>query len=1010
MRIHVFLFIVVGLCFNSHAQESGLIGTFYGGWGRNVGNYIWTNGLGEHADFIRLADINGDGYEDAVSVTNGTWEIALSVVEENDAGNAFRKFGNHQIWTESFGNEASNVFLKDINNNQRADAIAFYKERNGQKGVWEVALSTGSEFQQAEVAIVGFGEGSDAQFFKDVTGNGNPDAITYNANDRSWYVRMNNGDDYSDPMLFGADMGIANAQIMMADVNGNLRSDVIYYKEGTAWVSLSTGTAFTTPTIWRTGFSGDRIMTGDMNGNGRADIIKFTFSDGRWVFSPSNGMNAFGNETFLCMEHGGHNPRASKQIPQGTDFMTGFVQSKKTESYGASPVVFNKNRGRFQVMPPLGMFSNARFQPGESPHWYNSYQQGTADQFLPLIDGRYYGFDANTDVSAIQYLIRKLVEADIDYVLFDQSNPWNALRASYLLFAKEIKKWNETPGNRNLKYAILGRYKSGPEQVEMSARDTYNDFLSNAEVGGAEHYQHWEGKPLLVCYGGVLQKPETWNAYTGSKTYGNMYTLRWMGGMADMDDIGNNDPGHWYGWLMPEGTIVSNEQMAVQPGYFNGNLFRSRHYDGIEADWYRVRHWDKVLRALPKKVTVLAFTGDPEQLNFYIHEADKAMDMGRTETWKTNDMYWNMTKDYIQTYRGLMTGALQHMADYGRTTVNNQEMRITFHQQFDEVPVVMTSLVSEATETTTRIRIKEVSETGFTIQLTDGFNQSDRINWIAVKPGMWKVNDMTITAGKQSHIPGSDALKVGFQKSFASAPVVFSELNSSFNALRSTCVQYDISADGFQLNGITENNTPLEREEIFGWIALEDNAYSIWSGRLFGSKMLRNDAGSKHVLIHVDDLFYDDLLMLSTSNNLSKQFNHGIIISSATDSSARINYQGGSVAVNDTIHTVFFDGAGGSLYGSFSDEVSTKMYPTKNDLFSVFPNPANGIFTVCLAETHSVGSSLLEIMNIEGKTVYSKSMDSHCEELNVNLNSGFYMLRITNETYSATRKLIISYP
>ena len=62
----IILLLLVFSSFCSFAQEN-LIGTFYGGWARNKGDYIWIKDLGKDAPFFAVGDVNGDGFEDATT-------------------------------------------------------------------------------------------------------------------------------------------------------------------------------------------------------------------------------------------------------------------------------------------------------------------------------------------------------------------------------------------------------------------------------------------------------------------------------------------------------------------------------------------------------------------------------------------------------------------------------------------------------------------------------------------------------------------------------------------------------------------------------------------------------------------------------------------------------------------------------------------------------------------------------------------------------------------------------
>jgi hypothetical protein len=71
-------------------------------------------------------------------------------------------------------------------------------------------------------------------------------------------------------------------------------------------------------------------------------------------------------------------------------------------------------------------------------------------------------------------------------------------------------------------------------------------------------------------------------------------------------------------------------------------------------------------------------------------------------------------------------------------------------------------------------------------------------------------------------------------------------------------------------------------------------------------------------------------------------------------------------------------------------------------LLNIFPNPANGVLYIDIGEKAN-----LEILNIQGQIVYSKSLTEKVNNLDIsNLRSGVYTLRIKTGRGIAIRKLI----
>jgi hypothetical protein len=79
--------------------------------------------------------------------------------------------------------------------------------------------------------------------------------------------------------------------------------------------------------------------------------------------------------------------------------------------------------------------------------------------------------------------------------------------------------------------------------------------------------------------------------------------------------------------------------------------------------------------------------------------------------------------------------------------------------------------------------------------------------------------------------------------------------------------------------------------------------------------------------------------------------------------------------------------------------------------YKIAPNPANDYFVIDI-NTLSNDRLNLEISNIEGKVVFSKSLNTNgnriLETINTsNLTSGMYLVKISNGSQSSTNKVIV---
>lgn len=80
----------------------------------------------------------------------------------------------------------------------------------------------------------------------------------------------------------------------------------------------------------------------------------------------------------------------------------------------------------------------------------------------------------------------------------------------------------------------------------------------------------------------------------------------------------------------------------------------------------------------------------------------------------------------------------------------------------------------------------------------------------------------------------------------------------------------------------------------------------------------------------------------------------------------------------------------------------------KEDLFKVYPNPTNGLLNIRI--NNFTGKASINVIDINGRTVYSNINNDFNVESSINLNnlsSGMYIIKVSADTTTYTEKLII---
>lgn len=76
-----------------------------------------------------------------------------------------------------------------------------------------------------------------------------------------------------------------------------------------------------------------------------------------------------------------------------------------------------------------------------------------------------------------------------------------------------------------------------------------------------------------------------------------------------------------------------------------------------------------------------------------------------------------------------------------------------------------------------------------------------------------------------------------------------------------------------------------------------------------------------------------------------------------------------------------------------------------NDSFSVYPNPGKSIMNIALQNAN--GLARLEVFDVLGKRIYAQELSELTNRINIsNWNSGMYLVKITSENGSQTKRFV----
>jgi hypothetical protein len=261
------------------------------GIGFPVVSWFSTISMAYAEDTVYIADVSGEGRADYIrrwSSHRSPADVGFVDVSLSD-GNGFPVYANW-FSTISMANDQDTIYFADVNGDGKADYIRRWSSQPGpaNEGYIDVSLSDGTGFPVYAnwFSTISMANDQDTIYFADVNGDGKADYIRRWSSERSHldegYIDVSLSDGTGFPVYANwfSTVSMADAQdtVYFADVNGDKKADLIarVQSTGAIRVALSNGVGFpswswaSAPGLLN---ADDELLIADVNGDTRTDIV-----------------------------------------------------------------------------------------------------------------------------------------------------------------------------------------------------------------------------------------------------------------------------------------------------------------------------------------------------------------------------------------------------------------------------------------------------------------------------------------------------------------------------------------------------------------------------------------------------------------------------------------------------------------------------------------------------------------------------------------------------------------
>ncbi|MEV4685894.1 FG-GAP repeat domain-containing protein [Streptomyces kurssanovii] len=257
------------------------------------GAKVWHDFFAPGGETPLSGDFNGDGKDDVVTFAHGPGADVYVALSNGDG------FGPATVWHDFFSQRHEVPAVGDVNGDGFDDIVTFTQ---GAEADVYVALSNGVDgFGGGVKWHEFFAPAGEFPALGDVDGDGRDDLVTFTQGaSADVYVAFSDGSSGFGPgQLVHEHFAPGAEQPRVGDVTGDGRDDIVAFTQGSdadVFVAVSDGARFGGGRLWNEFFApaGEFPYVGDFDGDGKDDIVTFTRNAEADVYvALSNGADGF---------------------------------------------------------------------------------------------------------------------------------------------------------------------------------------------------------------------------------------------------------------------------------------------------------------------------------------------------------------------------------------------------------------------------------------------------------------------------------------------------------------------------------------------------------------------------------------------------------------------------------------------------------------------------------------------------------------------------------------------